>query len=554
MIKKIFSPILALLLVQFQIAFVFSQSQASSRPTFEEVYKNYSFLETTELSVQHQYTKEEVEKEKKALLKKEREERKQTRKEHLESRGELRKRQKQLSDVSKKITLVERKYEEKKEVTENGKKRTERFTNKEALEKDPDYQSLKNQKDETTCKVLEWEQKSDSVAYKLKLESSERYYEALGAQLDLLTEWPLEYQKIQEDLKTGESEERKFANPQDTGLRDLGFGDQMEDLKILQHPQVQQEIQELKKKEYKNPYVKAYALNIIQYLAENSDLKVPILEENVLIVDEDDINAFAIPGGFIGITRGLLEEAESEAEFAGVMAHEMSHVAARHGQRLMSKVNLINLLLQGALIAGAILTGGITAGLYYGIQGVGAFLSLTLLGVSRDFELEADTLGMQYLWKAGYDPLSFMNFFEKMGKNKGYLRSTSWLRTHPAFAKRFTNALREYQFLPPQDEAVVTSDAFLKMKAQLCVDKEIQKENADKKKQEYKPTLHRKENRQKSDREKAMEHCGVKQQKQDKKSFCDDPALEQYKEEIRKQRKENPQETPEKTRPTLKRK
>ncbi|MBI4266696.1 MAG: M48 family metallopeptidase, partial [Acidobacteria bacterium] len=186
-----------------------------------------------------------------------------------------------------------------------------------------------------------------------------------------------------------------------------------------------------------------------------------------------EVNAFALPGGFLFVHRGLLERADDEAQLAGVLSHEMAHAAARHGDRMMHRAAWTSALFQAAQIGTAVLTGGISSlGAYYAYQyaftGLGLLMSLDLLGVSRDFELEADQLGVQYAWNAGYDPSGFVRFFDKMATTEGHVTGSSWFRTHPPFYERMVKSQREVMYLPSKDDLVVTSPEFHRMKAELA--------------------------------------------------------------------------------------
>jgi predicted Zn-dependent protease len=176
---------------------------------------------------------------------------------------------------------------------------------------------------------------------------------------------------------------------------------------------------------------------------------------------------------------------------AGVIAHEIAHVTARHGARLMKKANIYNYLFQVAQVAAMIFTGGtVGAGTYYALQygffGLGMVLNLTLLGVSRDFEEEADQLGAQYAWNAGYDPKGFVSFFDKMASEKGYVQSASFFRTHPPFYERIVSTFSEIEYLPPKRDLAVDSTAFRQIKEQLS---KVQEQDGWKRQE--KPTLRR---------------------------------------------------------------
>jgi beta-barrel assembly-enhancing protease len=204
-------------------------------------------------------------------------------------------------------------------------------------------------------------------------------------------------------------------------------------------------------------------------IAANSDIRVPV---QVKVLNSREINAFALPGGFLFVQRGLLEQVDDEAQLAGVMAHELSHAVARHGHRLMKRATIASIIFQAAQVAAMIFTGGVAGiGTYYALQygfyGLGLVLNLDLLGVSRDFELEADQLGVQYSWKAGYDPTGFVRFFDKLAQREGYVQGLSWFRTHPPFFDRMMKTQEEILYLPKKEALVQQSTAFLRMKERL---------------------------------------------------------------------------------------
>ncbi len=147
-----------------------------------------------------------------------------------------------------------------------------------------------------------------------------------------------------------------------------------------------------------------YVNRIGQNLVRNSDAKVPF---TIKVVDGEEVNAFALPGGFFFVNSGLILKAESEAELAGVMAHEIAHVAARHGTRQATRGTIANLATIPLIFMGG------WAG--YGVrQAAGVLIPMGFLKFSRGFESEADLLGLQYLYKTGYDPTAFVDFFEKI--------------------------------------------------------------------------------------------------------------------------------------------
>ncbi|HVO82702.1 MAG TPA: M48 family metalloprotease [Terriglobales bacterium] len=210
-----------------------------------------------------------------------------------------------------------------------------------------------------------------------------------------------------------------------------------------------------------DPVVTEYVNRIGQNLVRNSDAQVPF---TIKVIDADDINAFALPGGFFYVNSGLILAADEEAELAGVMAHEIAHVAACHAARQNTRGNIMNLASIPLIFVG----GGIG---YAGYEAAGLALPLTYLHFSRNFEADADYLGLQYMYKAGYDPQAFIAFFEKVQaqekKKPGTLAKA--FSTHPQTPDRIEKSQEEIsKILPARAQYVVNTSEFDEVKARLA--------------------------------------------------------------------------------------
>jgi predicted Zn-dependent protease len=210
-----------------------------------------------------------------------------------------------------------------------------------------------------------------------------------------------------------------------------------------------------------DPVVNEYVNRIAQNLVKNSDAKIPF---TVKVIDSDDVNAFALPGGFFFVNSGLILAADEESELAGVMAHEMSHVIAHHAARQMTRANYAQM---GTIPL--IFIGGWTG---YGIyEAANLAIPVTFIKFSREFEAQADYLGVQYMYKAGYDPQSFISFFEKLEsleKRKPGMIAKAF-EDHPPTPDRIEASQREIaRILPARAEYVVDTSEFQDVKARLA--------------------------------------------------------------------------------------
>jgi predicted Zn-dependent protease len=209
-----------------------------------------------------------------------------------------------------------------------------------------------------------------------------------------------------------------------------------------------------------DPTITEYVNRVGQNIVLHSDAKIPF---TIKVIDSDEVNAFALPGGFFYVNKGLLLVADNEAEVAGVMAHEIAHVAARHAVENQTKASLLEYLAMGT----SIFLGGIPGMVFQNTAGLG------MLGIfmkfSRSAEEEADKLGVQYMYAAGYDPSAMATMFEKLeAKNKkkpGFISKA--FASHPAPPDRRASALALAARFPDHDEYVISTSEFQRVKSRL---------------------------------------------------------------------------------------
>jgi beta-barrel assembly-enhancing protease len=209
-----------------------------------------------------------------------------------------------------------------------------------------------------------------------------------------------------------------------------------------------------------DPVITEYVNRVGQNIVLHSDARVPF---TIKVIDSDEVNAFALPGGFFYVNRGLILAADNEAELAGVMAHEIAHVTARHAMENQAR----GMIAEGLLVAGSIFLGGIPAIIAQNTAGLGLLAAFTRF--SRDAEREADRLGVQYMYAAGYDPNAMSTMFEKlMAQNRrrpGFLSRA--FATHPQTPDRIADTRALVARFPDREEYVITTSEFQRVKARL---------------------------------------------------------------------------------------
>ena len=229
---------------------------------------------------------------------------------------------------------------------------------------------------------------------------------------------------------------------------------------IAMGKQISQQV-ESQSKVINDPVISEYINRLGQNLVRNSDSQVPF---TIKVIDSDDINAFALPGGFFYVNSGLILAADEEAELAGVMAHEIGHVAACHAAREQTRGTLMQMMTIPLIFMGGPIG-------YAAYEGAGLAVPLTFLKFSRGFEAQADYLGIEYMYKAGYDPQAFVSFFEKVQaqekKKPGTISKA--FSTHPQTPDRIKESQQEIAtILPAKQEYVVTGSEFDEVKARLA--------------------------------------------------------------------------------------
>lgn len=209
-----------------------------------------------------------------------------------------------------------------------------------------------------------------------------------------------------------------------------------------------------------DPLVTEYVNRVGQNIVLHSDAKIPF---TIKVIDSDEVNAFALPGGFFFVNRGLILAADNEAELAGVMAHEIAHVAARHAMENQGKLQAINYGLLATIIFG----GGIASTIAQNAGGFGQLLSF--LKFSRNAEMEADSLGVQYLYASGYDPTGMATMFEKLNsKNKKKPGTLAKIfSTHPQSLDRRDESLALVARFPEKQEYIISTSEFQRVKSHL---------------------------------------------------------------------------------------
>lgn len=250
-----------------------------------------------------------------------------------------------------------------------------------------------------------------------------------------------------------------------------------------------------------DPEINEYINRLGQNLVRSSDAKVPFV---IKVIDSEEVNAMALPGGFFYVNTGLIRAASEEAELASVMAHEIAHVAARHSTEQVSKGRFFNFASLPLIFLGGPVG-------YTIRQAAGLMLPLQLLRFNRRAEREADFLGLQYLFKAGYDPTAFVSFFEKV-KSQEKRKSGFFAKafsTHPVTEDRIRKAQQQIEdALPSREEYALSSSEFERIKTRLEVLENARRREGDTEEDPDRPRLQRRTPNTTEDKEEPASEAG----------------------------------------------
>ncbi len=281
-------------------------------------------------------------------------------------------------------------------------------------------------------------------------------YDAELAKLWLLERWPDRRAEVLNRIDKGQARDRRHGDIEDIGYR-----------KIVKNPEADVEIGEQAARqmvaggwlplELQDAEVQLYVRRLAARIALNSDLKVPL---HVTVLDSMRPRAIALPGGFLYVTSGVVLASRTESQLAGVLSREIARMAAQHATRASRRSIVSRMFMPVAQIATGLFSGGINPGAYYGIgygmQGLGGVLDHVLSGSNEGNQKEADQLGLQYAWKAGYDPLGFIEFLDSLTEDG----KSDLVGKEPPLPERLLELFSEIEYLRPLEHPVVNSPEF----------------------------------------------------------------------------------------------
>jgi hypothetical protein len=293
-------------------------------------------------------------------------------------------------------------------------------------------------------------------------------FEIKLAKAQLVEHWPRQRDRVDRIIDEGRLRDRKHGDVEDIGYRRVA-DDPEKDIPVGDQAFRQMASSKLMPAEIQDFGIRQYVQHLAGKIARNSDLKVPL---RVTLLESDEVNAVALPGGFLVLTSGLLLTCETESELAGVISQQIAHIAARHGTRPSKLSVLSKVLVPAAQVVTGVFTGGVSnAGAYYGMnygfQGLSTLVDRIMSHSNGNALTEADQLGIQYAWKAGFDPKGLIAFLDSAAKGKDYSKTRSFLITKPPLGKRLVDAFSEIQYLPAKENYIIDSAEFRTTKDRL---------------------------------------------------------------------------------------
>jgi hypothetical protein len=272
----------------------------------------------------------------------------------------------------------------------------------------------------------------------------------------LIEHWPEERRDILRHIDQGESRKRPHGDVEDIGFRSIA-NDPAEDIEVGKQAVRQMTAGGWLPAELQDQRTQNYVRQVANRIAVNSDLKVPL---HVTVVDSGDLKVTALPGGFLYVTSGVLLATQTESEFAGVLSREIARIAARHAARASKHSLASKLFLPIAQIATGFFSPGLNQAAYYGIgygmQGLSGVMDHMMDGAVEKYQKEADQLGVQYAWKAGFDPRGGIDFLDSLKGNA----ATEFLAPTPVLKERLLDLFSEIEYLGPSPNAVLDSPDF----------------------------------------------------------------------------------------------
>jgi len=282
------------------------------------------------------------------------------------------------------------------------------------------------------------------------------------AKLKLVEEWPGRRERILREIEQGRARDRKRGDVEDIGHRKL-VKNQEQDIPLGEQGVRQLISSGLIPGALQDSDIQQYIRNLTGKIAKNSDLKIPL---HAAVLDSPEIQVSTIPGGFMFVTSGLIRAAETEAQLAGVLSREIARVAARQGTRTSKQAIASTVLSAAVQISTGFFTAGVTSwpafyGISAGAQGLSLLMERALIPSNEKYLKEADQLGIQYAWKAGYDPKGFVSFLDKLAKDKQFSTKTNFFRSEePSLADRVISAFNEIEYLAINESYTVDTAEF----------------------------------------------------------------------------------------------